>query len=121
MEASILSNGNALKVTVYLNQDTGSFEGFLADDILRLLSRAGIGGATVFHAHAGFGAHRRLHTSGAGDVQGQHLPVIIYFVDSPERVHAVLPKLLEMVTDGLVEAHPTTILKSVSSAEKVLA
>jgi PII-like signaling protein len=119
-EAPILLNENALRVTVHLNRDTGSVQGFLADDILRLLASAGIGGATVFHAHAGFGTHRRLHTSGAGDVEGQHLPAVIYFVDSPERVEAVLPELLAMVTDGLVEAHRTTILKNVSNAEKVI-
>jgi len=103
-----------------LNRDTGSSGGFLADDILRLLWESGISGATVFRAHAGFGAHRRLHTSGGGDVSGEHLPVVIYFVDAPAKVEAVLPALLAMVTDGLVEAHPTQVLKSVRTAEKVL-
>jgi len=119
-EVHILSIGAALKVTVHLNQDTGSSGGFLTDDILRLLRESGISGATVFRAHAGFGTHRRLHTSGAGDVAGAHLPVIIYFVDMPAKVETVLPALLAMVTDGLVEAHPTEILKSISTAEKVL-
>jgi PII-like signaling protein len=41
-------------------------------------------------------------------------------VDSPEKVEAVLPELLAMITDGLVEAHRTTIIKSASSAEKVI-
>jgi len=31
-----------------------------------------------------------------------------------------LPALLEMVTDGLVEAHPTTVLKSIVGKEKVV-
>jgi hypothetical protein len=28
--------------------------------------------------------------------------------------------LLEMVTDGLIEAHPTTVLKSIVGKEKVV-
>jgi uncharacterized protein len=112
--------GPALKVTVHLNQDTGSTNGFLHDDILAFLQSKEIDGATAFRAHAGFGVHRQLHTSGAGDIAGEHLPVVLYFVDTPEKVQAILPELLSMVTDGLVEAHPTEILKSITTAEKVL-
>jgi len=36
-------------------------------------------------------------------------------------VEGILPKLLAMVTDGLVEAHPTEVLKNITTAEKVLA
>lgn len=116
----MLQAGPALKVTVHLNQDTGTAEGFLHDEILNFLHRNGVEGATAFRAYAGFGVHRRLHTRGAGDVAGEHLPVIIYFVDTFQKVHAILPELLNLVTDGLVEAHPTEILKNITTAEKVL-
>jgi uncharacterized protein len=116
----MLSLGSAVKVTVYLNQDTGAEHGFLGDEILRYLQSSRIHGATVYHPHGGFGMHGRLHTSGAGDVAGLHLPVVICFVDTQERVNAVLPALLAMVTDGLVEAHPTEILRHVSTSERVI-
>jgi PII-like signaling protein len=116
----MLEAGPALKVTVHLNQDTGSAKGFLHDEILTFLQKNGVEGATAFRAHAGFGVHRRLHTRGAGDVEGEHLPVIIYFVDTFQKVHAIMPELLGLVTDGLVEAHPTEILKNITTVEKVL-
>jgi PII-like signaling protein len=116
----MLQAGPALKITVHMNEDTGSKNGFLTDDILTFLQGKGIAGATVFRAHAGFGAHRRLHSSDAGDVAGLHLPVILYFVDEVAKVRSILPELLEMVTDGLVEAHPTEVLKDVGRPEKVL-
>jgi PII-like signaling protein len=116
----MLPPGPALKLTIYLNQDTGAARGFLADDIIRFLQRNGIRGATVFHAFAGFGAHHQLHTSGAGDVAGLHLPIVVQFIEKREKVSEVLPELLAMVTDGLVEAQPTEILKNVSSAAKVI-
>jgi PII-like signaling protein len=101
----MLQAGPALKVTVHLNQDTGSTQGFLYEDILRFLEKHGIEGATALRAHAGFGAHHRLHRGDTGDA----------------KVRGILPKLLTMVTDGLVEAHPTEVLKNITTAEKVLA
>jgi PII-like signaling protein len=116
----MLQAGPALKVTVHLNQDTGSARGFLYDDILRFLQERGIEGATALRAHAGFGAHQKLHSKDAGDVAGQHLPVLIYFVDEASKVNAIMPALLDLVTDGLVEAHPTEVLKNISTSAKVL-
>lgn len=118
----MLEVGQAIKVTIYLNQDTGSSRGFLRDEILTLLQQKGLGlgGATVLHPYAGFGSHGRLHKSDEGDSAGLHMPVVIFFVDSPDKVNSVLPAILDLVTDGLVEAHPTEILKSVIGREKVL-
>jgi PII-like signaling protein len=116
----MLQAGPALKVTVHINQDTGSAHGFLIDDLLTLLQEKGIAGATVLRAHAGFGAHHRLHSSDAGDDARLHLPVILYFIDEVSKVRGILPELLAMVTDGFVEAHPTEVLKDTDSPEKVL-
>jgi hypothetical protein len=117
----MLEAGPALKVSIYLNQDTGSTQGFLYEDILRFLRESGINGATALRAHAGFGSHHKQHREDAGDVAAEHMPVIVYFVDETTKVRAILPKLLTMVTDGLVEAHPTEVLKNITTAEKVLA
>jgi len=117
----MLQAGPALKVSVHLNQDTGAPHGFLYQAILRFLDEKGIAGATVIRAHEGFGSHRRLHSKEAGDVAAEHLPVLIYFIDETAKVQAILPELLALVTDGLVEAHPTEILKVANTPEKVLA
>jgi len=116
----MLENGPALKVTIHLNRDTGAVHGFLVDEILAFLRRSGIEGATMLQAHAGFGAHGRLHTEGAGDVAGLHLPVVIYFIEDQQKVDAILSELLSMVTDGLIEAHPTIVLKNVARSERVI-
>ncbi len=118
----MLPAGPAIKVTIYLNHDTASSRGFLRDEILVFLQERGIGvsGATVLHPYAGFGSHGRLHKVDEGDVAGLHLPVVIFFVETTEKVNSILPALLDMVTDGMVEAHPTEILKSVIGKEKVV-
>jgi len=117
----MLQAGSALKVTIHLNQDTGSTHGFLYEDILLFLKEQRIEGATALRAHAGFGMHQRVHRADTGDVEGEHLPMIVYFVDKAEKVKRILPTLLALVTDGLVEAHPTEVLKNVTTPEKVLA
>jgi PII-like signaling protein len=52
-------------------------------------------------------------------VEGEHLPVRIEFLESPELVDAILPSLCELVTDGVVETHATTIVKSAQQAQLV--
>lgn len=117
----MLEIGPALKVTIHLNRDTGAAHGFLSDEILDFLRREGIEGATAIQACAGYGTHRQMHTSGAGDVAGLHLPIIIYFIEQQAKVGAILDALLAMVTDGLIEAHPTQVLRNIASTEKVIA
>jgi len=116
----MLETGPALKVTIHLNRDTGATHGFLVNEIFAFLRRHGVEGATAIQPWAGYGAHRQLHTTGAGDVEGSHLPLMIYFIEKQTRVDAILNELLALVTDGLVEAHPTQILKSIASSEKVI-
>ena len=117
----MLSTGPATKLTIYLNDDTGSETAFLHQDLLQLLQSHGIQGASVLKPQAGFGSHGRLHVEGAGSVEGEHMPIIIWVVDMDEKIAAVMPELLAAVTDGLVEAHPTQVLKSVQGSSGVIA
>jgi|SRR5580658_8811293 PII-like signaling protein len=103
--------GPATKITIHVNQDTSSRRDFLHAEILTFLHERGVSGATVMKPHAGFGSHHHVHTSGAGLVEGEHLPVRIEFIESTETVDKLLPELYELVTDGLIEATETTILK----------
>jgi PII-like signaling protein len=41
----------------------------------------------------------------------EHLPVRIEFVETAEKVDELLPTLYDMVTDGLIEVHDTTVVK----------
>ncbi len=116
----MLKAGPALKVTIYLNDDTGSEHGFLHTELLAFLQQRGIEGASVVRPYAGFGSHHKLHVAGAGDVRGEHLPIILSFIDATDKVEALLPELLERVTDGLVEAHATQILKVAVGSSRVI-
>jgi PII-like signaling protein len=115
----MLKPGPAKKVIVHLNQDTSSARDFLYAEILGFLYDRGIAGATVIRPHSGFGSHHQLHTTGAGSVEGEHLPVRIEFLETPEVVDALLPALCELVTDGLVETSATTVVKAAQRIQQV--
>jgi PII-like signaling protein len=61
----------------------------------------GLAGATVWKGFMGFGAHSRLHTAKILRLS-EDLPVLIEIVDAEDKVAAFLPRLDEMVTEGLV-------------------
>lgn len=107
----MLEVGPAVKITIHINQDTSSRKDFLHNEILAFLYEHGVSGATILKPFAGFGSHHHLHTSGAGSVEGEHLPVRIEFIEKQGKIDALLPELHELVTDGLIEAQQTVILK----------
>ena len=107
----MLSPGLAKKVIIHLNEDTSSENDFLSREILSLLLREGVAGATVLRPEAGFGSHRRVHTREGGIDTAHHMPVRVEFIETAGKVEQLLPALMELVTDGLIEAHDTVILK----------
>src|ERR1700685_1851939 len=103
--------GPAFRVVIHLNADVSSSHEFLHTDILDFLFEQQVAGVTVFRPEAGFGYHHRLHTKGAAGSEGQHLPIRLEFVDPREVVELLMPELLRLVTDGMIEMQETTVLK----------
>ena len=110
----MLIPGPAKKVTIHLNEDTSSRRDYLSHEILSLLLKQGVAGATVLRPAAGFGSHHRIHTQEGGADAAQHMPLRIEFIDTERNIAILLPLLQELVTDGLIEAQDTVILKAAS-------
>jgi PII-like signaling protein len=107
----MLTLGPAKKVTIHLNEDTASSQDFAYREIFAFLLDRRVAGATLTRPDSGFGIHHRVHSQHAEGVTGEHLPVRIEFIETAERLAALLPELLRLTTDGLIEAQDTTILK----------
>jgi uncharacterized protein len=69
--------------------------------IVEMLREEGMAGATVLRGIEGFGATSRLHTARILRLS-EDLPIVIEVADTAERIEAIMPKLDEMVTEGLV-------------------
>lgn len=109
----MLKPGLAKKVTIHVNEDTSAEQDFLYKEIFSFLFDHGIAGASVIRPEAGFGSHHRVHSE-----QGRaHMPVRIEFIDHPSVVDALLPGLCALLTDGLIEAHYTTVYKAAEGRE----
>ena len=106
----MLVPGPAKKITIHLNEDTSSRTDYLSREIIALLLRQGVAGATVLRPEAGFGTHHRVHTQEGGTDTNQHMPLRIEFIDTEQNINALLPLLRELVTDGLIEAQDTMVL-----------
>jgi uncharacterized protein len=73
----------------------------LAEAIVLMLREEGLAGATVIRGIEGFGADSRIHSAHILRLS-EDLPIMIEVIDREDRVRKVLPKLDEMVTEGLV-------------------
>src|SRR5215470_17007189 len=107
----MLNRGSAKKVTIYINEDTQYHLQPLYEAILTYLLHKGVSGATASRAMAGFGPHQVMHTTKI-EVLTAHLPIRIEFVETVEKVEALLPTLYDMVSDGLIEVQDTTVIKA---------
>ena len=113
----MLTTGPAKKVTVYVIEGK-TYHGMACyAAVLDYLFFRGISDATVTRGMAGFGTDHKMHTSRLVDVSDQ-MPIKIEFIETPERVQEVLPKLAEIASHGLIEVHDTTVIRPLPPGEK---
>lgn len=78
--------------------------------IVEMLRADDLAGATVTRGMAGFGAKSHLHSTHLLALS-QDLPIIIECVDSQDQIDRVMPKIDEMVTDGLVTLEKVQVIR----------
>ncbi|MCD6174226.1 MAG: DUF190 domain-containing protein [Planctomycetes bacterium] len=69
--------------------------------VMDMLRKEKLAGATMLRGIAGFGANSHLHSTHLLALS-QNLPMVIECVDTRENIDLVMPKIDEMITDGLV-------------------
>lgn len=82
----------------------------LYSEIVDLLRREGIAGATVIRGVAGYGARSVLHTANVLRLSTD-LPLVIEAVDSEEKIEQVLPKLDHVIGDGLITLEKVRVIR----------
>lgn len=116
----MLTTGPAKKVTVYVIEGQTYHGTACYAAILDYLFFRGISDATVTRGMAGFGIDHKMHTSRLVDLSDQ-MPIKIEFIETPDRVQEVLPKLAEIACQGLIEVHDTTVIRPALPAENRMA
>jgi CBS domain-containing protein len=101
--------GTATKVMIYVGESDRWGQKSLYMAILEMLKAEDCAGATVMRGLAGFGAHSRIHTASIIDLSSD-LPLVIEWVDDPARVARVMPRLTEMVSEGLITCQQVEVV-----------
>jgi uncharacterized protein len=105
----MLTGGKAVKVTLYLSDGAKHHGVPVYSSILDFLFHSGVSGATVVKGVAGFGAEHRIHSAHILEIS-DNLPIKIEFIETREKVDAVLPELERRIGSGLIEVQETTII-----------
>jgi uncharacterized protein len=61
-----------------------------------------VAGATVLHAHDGFGISRAIRTEYFSIDGGPQVPIVVEMIDSETKINEFLPIINEMIESGLV-------------------
>ncbi|MGD6756663.1 DUF190 domain-containing protein [Streptomyces sp. BH105] len=107
MEAAVTSDnpvrltGTALRVSIFIGENDTWHHKPVYAEIVHRAHAAGLAGASVFRGIEGFGASSLIHTSRLLSMS-EDLPVLIVIVDTDDRIRAFLPRIDELVTEGLV-------------------
>ncbi|GAA1504845.1 DUF190 domain-containing protein [Sphaerisporangium rubeum] len=103
-------HGPAARLTVLIGESDQWRHGPLYHEIVRRAREDGLAGATVLRGIEGYGASSRIHTTRILSLS-QDLPVAVVLIDTEERIRAFLPRLDELVTEGLVVLDPVEVIR----------
>jgi uncharacterized protein len=94
-------SGEGVLVRIFIGESDHWHGKPLYEAIVLRAREEGIAGVTVVRGIEGYGATSHLRTTRLLELSSD-LPVVIEIVDHADRIEAFMPKLDEMVADGLV-------------------
>jgi PII-like signaling protein len=93
--------GTALRLTIMVGESDQWHHKPLFTEIIHRAHKAGLAGATASRGVEGFGKSNLIHTTRLLSLS-EDLPVVVVIVDTHDRIHAFLPQLDELVSEGMV-------------------
>jgi uncharacterized protein len=103
-------SGYALRVTILVSEDDRWHHKPLYHEIVVRARTAGLAGATVLRGCEGYGASSLIHTTRLLSLT-EDLPVVVIIVDTEEKIREFLPRLDELVTEGMVILDQVEVLR----------
>jgi PII-like signaling protein len=103
-----MTSGKLLRI--FVNEGARSSGKPLYAAIVEELQHAGFAGATVLKGIEGFGHSRRVHSARAFDFS-TNLPVLIEVFEEQEKVFAFMPRLREIMHEGLITLENVQLMR----------
>ena len=108
----------AMKLTISVGGDERRAHHPLYQEVLRVLDREAISGATLTKGVMSYGVRRSIHST-MNEITMENLPIIIEAVDEPAKVKRAAALVAEMLGDhGLVEVQPTMLACSTAREQE---
>jgi PII-like signaling protein len=99
----------ALRVRVYLGERDHHCGQPLYTAIVDAARKAGLGGATVLKGIEGFGSRSVVHAARVMDMSSD-LPIVVEFVDAPDKIRPFVDVLKGMLDDGMMTIEPVRVI-----------
>ncbi|SNR88383.1 hypothetical protein SAMN05216276_10015 [Streptosporangium subroseum] len=96
----MILSGRALRLTVFVDDTDTWHHRPMYTEIVHRAHAAGLAGASVFRGMEGFGATQVVHTTRLLSMTDD-LPVAIMIIDTEEKIRAFLPRLDDLLIEGL--------------------
>lgn len=78
--------------------------------LVEMLREEKLAGATVLRGIAGFGAKSHLHSAHLLTLS-QDLPMVVECVDTRENIDRIMPKIDDMIGDGLITLEKVEVMR----------
>ncbi len=103
-------SGEKVLMRVFLGESDQINHRPLYEVLVELFKKEGFAGATVLRGVAGFGAHSVFHTDKLLRLSSD-LPIVIEVVESQEKIDAVMPRIDELMTGGMITLEKATVIR----------
>ncbi|MDQ3023561.1 MAG: DUF190 domain-containing protein [bacterium] len=103
-------DGTMMLMRIFVSEDDSHNGKPLYTELVDMLRKEGIAGATVLRGVLGYGANSVLHTGDPFKL-GTGMPLCIEVVDSEDHLNRILPKLDAMVLEGLMTLERVRVIK----------
>ena len=111
-----ISDSQQVLMRIFVSEGD-KFEGkSLYEVLVNTLREEKVAGATVLRGIEGFGAKSHLHKSSILGLS-QDLPIVIEVIDTSDKIDEILPKIDEMIGEGLITIEKVRALRY-SNADK---
>jgi uncharacterized protein len=103
-------NGEQVLLRVFIGESDHHDGKPLYQWIVEMLKKEKISGATVLRGILGFGAGSHIHSTHILRLS-RDLPVVIEIVDTQEKINSILPRIEQVIGNGLITAERIRVLR----------
>lgn len=103
-------SGEKVLMRIFLGESDKVGHRPLYEVLVEMFRLEGFAGATVLRGVAGFGAHSVFHTDKILRLS-HDLPIIVEVVETQEKIDALMPRIDELMTGGMITLEKATVIR----------